>query len=51
MKQLDIEKDYGILTAVILDKIIHVKEGEGINISFVAEEGKTILNGVTIQKL
>lgn len=51
MQQLNLEKDFGIQSAVILDKIIEVKNNEGINIEFKSTSGKTILNGVSIQKL
>ena len=48
---LNMEKDYGIQSAIILDKIIEVKDNDGINIEFKNVVGKTILNGVSIKKL
>ena len=48
---LNLEKEYGILTAVTIDKIIVVKAGEGLNIAFKAINGLSILNGVSIEKL
>lgn len=51
VNQLNIEKEYGIQRAVILDKEITVRKGEGLTISFTPSSGKTLLNGVSIQKL
>lgn len=48
---LDIEKYYGVQSAVTFDKIIDIKNNEGININFRAVSGKTILNGASIRKL
>jgi len=51
VNQLNIEKQFGVQTAVTLDKIIDVKKGAGITIQFRGVSGKTILNGVSISKL
>jgi hypothetical protein len=50
-QQLSIEKQYGVQTAVILDKMIEVKSGESINIQFKSIKGLTILNGVSIRRM
>ena len=51
MQDLNLEKDYGIQSALILDKVIEVKSNEGINIEFKSKSGKAILNGVSMKKL
>jgi beta-galactosidase len=51
MKNVNLEKMYGIQTAAILDKEIDVKNAEGINIEFHGIQGKTIINGVRIRRL
>ena len=51
VQQLDIAKEYGIQTAIELDKEIIVKSGEGLTVGFTSTAGKTILNGVSIEKL
>lgn len=51
VQQLDMTKEFGIQTAIILDKEILVKSGEGLTIGFTSSAGKTILNGVSIGKL
>ena len=51
MQNLNLEKEYGVQTAVILDKEINVKDKKGIEVSFNGSKGKTILNGVSIKRL
>ncbi len=51
MQQLDIEKQFGAQTAVLIDKIVEVTDNKGINIQFNGIKGKTIMNGISIQKL
>lgn len=51
MTQLNIEKQFGVQTAVVLDKIIDVKQGQGILVDFKSIKGKTILNGVSLFRL
>jgi beta-galactosidase len=47
---LNLEKEYGVLTAVDLEKEVIVKNGRGITIQFAAIAGKTLLNGISIKK-
>ena len=49
--QMNIEKEVGVQSAVVLDKIIEVKTDEGIKIEFKTVSDKTLLNGVSLQKL
>lgn len=51
IKQLDMAKEYGVHTAIILDKEIIVKGDEGLTIGFTSISGKTLMNGVSIEKL
>ena len=51
VQNLNLEKEYGVQTAVILDKEINVKDKKGIEVSFNGSKGKTILNGVSIKRL
>jgi beta-galactosidase len=51
MEQLNLAKDFGIQSAVTFDKEVMVNGNEGINIGFTSSSGKTILNGVMIEKL
>lgn len=51
IQQLNMTKEYGIQTAIVLDKEITIKSGEGLTIGFTSSAGKTILNGVSIEKL
>lgn len=48
---LNIDKQYGVQRAVILDKEVLVKDKQGITIDFKSVSGKTILNGVAIERL
>jgi beta-galactosidase len=49
--QLNLANEYGIQSAVMLDKEILIKDGMGISIRFEALSGSTLLNGVMIEKL
>lgn len=49
--KLNLAKNYGVQTAVTLDKIVHTKQSEGITIGFEPLEGKTLLNGVKLERL
>ncbi|HMU45673.1 MAG TPA: malectin domain-containing carbohydrate-binding protein, partial [Chitinophagaceae bacterium] len=51
MQELNLEKEFGLQTAVSLDKIVDISKGEALNIEFESSSGKTILNGVSIRKL
>jgi beta-galactosidase len=51
MQNLNLEKEYGVQTAVMIDKEIIVKNNEGIEVSFNGIKGKTILNGVSLRRL
>ncbi len=51
VENLNIAKDYGVQSAVIIDKEIIVKDKEGIQIEFAAKSGKTLLNGVKLVKI
>lgn len=48
---LNIEKQFGVITAMSLEKEILIKNGEGLMIGFTPVSGNTILNGVRIKKL
>ena len=48
---LNLEKEFGVLTAAELEKEVVIKNGKGIEVSFNASSGKTILNGISIKKL
>jgi beta-galactosidase len=50
MANLNLEKNYGVLSAVDLEKELTIKNGKGLNIEFSATSGKTILNGISILK-
>lgn len=50
-QQMNIEKEFGIQSAVVLIKIVEIKTDEWVNIEFRNSTGKTILNGVSIRKL
>lgn len=47
---LNIEKQFGVITAMSLEKEILIKNGEGLMIGFTPVSGNTILNGVRIKK-
>jgi beta-galactosidase len=51
IKELNLEKQYGLLTAVTLDKEIHCINNKGLSLQFNSVSGKTIMNGIRIQKL
>ncbi|MEO7527991.1 MAG: glycoside hydrolase family 2 TIM barrel-domain containing protein [Chitinophagaceae bacterium] len=51
MQDLNLEKQVGVQSAVIIDKEIIVKDKQGITIDFKNIVGKTILNGVSIKRL
>jgi beta-galactosidase len=48
---LNLEKEFGVLTAAEFEKEVMVKNGKGIEVNFNASSGKTILNGISIKKL
>lgn len=51
MEQLNLAKDFGIQSAATFDREIIIKGNKGITIGFTSASGKTILNGVMIEKL
>jgi beta-galactosidase len=50
-QQLNIEKEYGVQAAVVLDKTVEVENDEGIEVKFISSRGSTIMNGVRIRRL
>ena len=51
IQYINLEKQVGVQSAVIIDKEIIVKDKQGITIDFKNLDGKTILNGVSIKRL
>jgi len=50
-QHVNLEKQYGVQSAVIFDKEVEARNNEGITISYIMKAGQSILNGVRLQKL